>query len=746
MVFELGKTLQNLKQTLVSINPRSLQRELDRKKEIVPEVESVRDSIFSLGEDPRVFSKKEVGTPALFLVEIIKDGLNNPVIKLNWKISKSEVRNGDVVGFNVYRKKLNRNEENSQGIDLKKFDISDFEKISRGSKKRGKFSSDRKSITNIRRGLIPSDVLNLNLRNQESKSLDSGFERTPRIFEKIAYIDYSQFLLRAKQKRVFIQNSNFADLTFLDKTVGYGETFEYYIKSVTKKQGETNASNRISVHIINPTFPRMPQDVKYKQIDETSIQVLSLIDSRDQIKFGHFFRKSELDVEYKKLTSLEVKNDKVALVDSSVAYGKKYSYRLFLEDIYGNVSQPKEIKTFSTTQTVTSKSRSNILKNPVFSAEQDQNSDSIKITISPNDFKALYYLLERKDLTIYEKSFSNVSKNETNYGGEGWETNKFFVAKGTERITNAANALNRQNVLKKIEFLDNTVSTGHIYQYRICGFDLYGNKTSCQFATVKSVGKKTSRKPINLRTTVLRKFPFRVKLEWDDDNVSRAQDLSNVINPNEKLSSLDEENKIYYKVQRRKADEEIWETFPFTENSFIIDEVSAKDFVKFSSKKTEDVFTEVLQNISIIQKGKGVERASYLPDFLIDKEVYLYRISTINKETGEESNFSEEIKVNVIQDLSEPLNFSAMIENKFLKPRMVKLLWSIQPFKFRPDHWTIERKVESALDNFVLIGKAYLTTEFIDSSAESGKRYIYRIKSKDLLGRESKFFEAKVSV
>jgi hypothetical protein len=310
---------------------------------------------------------------------------------------------------------------------------------------------------------------------------------------------------------------------------------------------------------------------------------------------------------------------------------------------------------------------------------------------------------------------------------------------------------------------------------------------------VRAVGKKSIRSPINLRSTTLRDNPFRMKLLWDDDNEAVRYSTEEVFRVPTLLRP--EEIKQVYKVQRRRLGHTRYETFPFTANTFLIDEEETDDFVPFQQLKSEDSVGATANKTSISQNSflsapsptisipsltslslgsslvspsvtletrtpsiseivgvqdeetqEAIVRRSFgLPAFLKMDNVYFYRVAAVSRERGEESNFSPELKVLVFRALSDPLDLTARVEDARVRPIIAKLSWATDEQLSRPDRWVIERKNDVATDTFDLIGAAYLREEFLDRTVKPGNRYIYRVKSVDTLGRESNFFEVRLT-
>src|SRR3990167_1205498 len=718
---------KNIKSVNFSLDLDTLSKSIEiAKKQQLDQIEAtqpkVRSTVFSVGKDPRVLSLDQISTPDLFLVEILHDQLKQLFLRINWKISRFDTDSGQIVGFNVYRKRI-------RGLSGDRLTISNFEKLSKRVKKVGRFNFDKKGISYYKKDIIPLSVLNAKLsQEQESKSsqatnqLEKSISLSSEIetliankFEKIAYVDYTKFIKKEKQKKVFVEDANFINLSFDDRKVGYRETFEYFVTSITKSGEETHQSDIVKVLVFDSKGISPPL-VTAKQINENSVLLSVNFSESDQISQISVLRKSEDEIVFKEKVIVEdFSKESVDIVDNDARYSKTYVYRVFLKNIDGIISNPTEITVFSSAQKITEKSRSNNLKIPIVSAVQDQNSDFIKVIIFPNDPKILYYQLERRDLTIGEKKFSVPSAIYTNFGGIGWANNKFFVDK---------------NNLSEIVFIDNLVSTDHIYQYRILGLDIFGNSSSYAFSLVKSEKKKSLRSPIAIQVGVLRQFPIRIKLLWQNDN-------ANV-----------DKAAISYLVQRRKQGEVIYESFPLTKNEFLVDEALSEDIVPFSEEKIEDTF-ESTENVKTtadnVIVSKETRRSFGMPDFLKESDIYFYRIKAVLPDESE-SNFTEEIKVSTLSELSDPLGFKVSVENIKVRPLVAKLSWRTNPTRLRPDQWIIERRIDDVNDTFKVIGKAYLKEEFFDRDVEIGNRYVYRIKSVDTLHRESAKFEARLSL
>jgi hypothetical protein len=748
------------------LNLRATEEEIKKRQEEEQEnaLNEIRSTFFHGGKDPRLDSEQSLAPPSFEAIQNLKDNIENLYLRLRWKIKRSDIERGEIVGFNVYKKIYSRDEilreEEFRGRRIQDFDERAFDRLSNQIKKTGKFSSSKKAFPFLRKSSIPQSILNNNLRDANLRTSEaregivSQTLQSPGLFfsvgfVKIAYIDYSSFLSKERRKKVFVRDRRDAILFFDDKNIGHSEAYEYFITSISKSDDESPRSNSIKIKIDDFDPVKPPTRLIAKQINSNSISVSISVDSKENIGKILVYRKSDEEIEFNPIVEIPNIDDRINFIDNSVAYGKTYTYRIFLETIFGQLSEPTEITVFSSVQRITPQSKSNNLKVPLISAIQDQNSDFIKITISPNDPLVAYYELQRRDMTIKERKFRVPSKAETNYGGDGWSTNKFFVTKIRNPIEedNKESVLTKRVVGEEIILIDETVQPLHIYQYRVRGYDLFQNPTSYNFVLVKAQVKKSFRAPINIQARILRGSPFRIKLTWTEDNETS-------LTSNEELFRQSEEPiesiKVLYKIQRRKFGSNVYETFPSTSNKFFVDEVATHDAVDFNGRKIPDTFEEsedieVEPDRAIKFNKNNLVRPFGIPDFLKDNETYFYRLSVIAP-SGEESNFTEEFEISTLADLSDPINFSSIIINSKIEPIIGILTWEIDKTKARPDHWIIERKIDDVKESFEEIGKAYLNTDFIDRSLILGNSYLYRIKSIDLIGRESEFFETRLTL
>jgi hypothetical protein len=566
-------------------------------------------------------------------------------------------------------------------------------------------------------------------------------------YANIATVSVSKFL--AEQKKKFLQETdrNIAKFYFRDTKVGFGETFEYYVVSIAKQLGKEMPSNTAIVTVEDFSPPHAPTKISIKQTKETEVQVMVSFNTASKPARVLVYKKSKNMVSYGFQGDLPIKNSSLIFTDTDILYGENYSYRIFVQNIHGLISDPAQVDFFTSVTKVTPESKFNNFKVPILTAVQDQNSDFLKINIFPNDPLISYYVLERRDLTNKEKKFTIPSKDTNGYGGSGWSTNQFFVEKNKELIQDNNGNFISKIVFKQISFVDDTIDLGHTYQYRVRGYDLFGNGSSYNLAIVSTEGKKSVRSPINVRRQLLRGFPLRYKILWDDDNLTNNLSQRNYFDADGRTDQKPVD--IVYRVQRRKIGQNVYESFPLTPNNFIVDEVVSGDPVDFENQTLPNANFTRENSLEVSEReyeqNAKLRRSFGMPNFLLEGDTYFYRIIAINK-ADEQSNATEEFKSVAIAEISDPIDFGAEILNTKVRPIVARLFWQVDQTKAFPDFWSIERKVDTKNEDFRQIGNSYIQLQYFDFNLAPGHTYIYRIRAYDTLGRVSNSVQAKLTV
>ncbi len=609
----------------------------------------------------------------------------------------------------------------------------------------------------------------------------------------IATINNASYQQSAQLRQVYVKTNNKVMLSFQDHNVTYGTGYIYTVTSYCATSQESPESEAISMVVLNLAGIDPPVTCQVKQASSTQAVLTLTCNPADLVRYIYVYRRNVEDLVFHPFAKVANQNDHATIYDADIEYLNSYVYRVLLENVFGAVSEPLEVNFTSTQQHVLSRTRSNNLKLPIILASQDQNSQGIKLSIFPNDQRVLYYDLERINVTAGDTDFGTPT-NKTN---QFWPLNQFFVQQLSQSLVTssslagiASGSLPAQsqfvNFAEPIVFVDNIVTPNNYYQYRTTGYDLYGNVTGYGFASLRAQSKATLRAPINFIAETLREAPFRTKLVWEDDNLAAREDVNNTAQQrylalalaqadlsqqaqssiedaigNQDLSKVDlstvlgpynvkqaqiaaiqselqalatAHNPLKFRLQRRLSGDTVYQSFPLTENNWVVDEVATPDAVPFSAAALSGSPVQI--SSSLVAFSGALSRSFGLPDFLQSQQVYQYRVASVTLD-GSTSDFSVPITVIASAQISLPVGLSASILNPRVTPIVVRLEWEVDPLKNKPDHWRIERMTNSVTDTFRVIGNAYLDNSFFDRSPQAGQQYKYRVRSVSATGDES---------
>jgi hypothetical protein len=609
----------------------------------------------------------------------------------------------------------------------------------------------------------------------------------------IATISYADYQSQAQLKQVYVKTANKFSVSYSDHNVTYGTGYIYTVTSFCATSDESEPSESLSMVVLNLNGINPPRSMQVRQTGPVSAKLSVTIEPADLVKYVYVYRRNVNDLVFHPLAKLINQNNFVAVDDTDVEYLNSYVYRVLLENVFGAVSEPAEFNFTCSQQRIIGRTRSNNLQLPIILASQDQNSQGIKLTIFPNDHRILYYSLERRNLTAGETKYSTPMNKTKQF----WPLNQFFVQPVSQSLlTSSSLAGVRQGSLPAqsqfvsfaapIEFVDTIVAPDNYYEYRTTGYDLYGNITGYGFASLRAEEKNGLRSPVNFRAEVLRETPFRCKIIWQDDNEAARSEINNqaqqkylalalqqaslsqdaqiaiadalagedlakidltpVLAPysvkQAQINAIQSEldalanavSPLKFRLQRRLSGDAVYSSFPLTENNYVIDEVAAPDAIPFSTSMTSG--SPQPTSSSALPVSSSLSRPFGLPDFMRAQQVYQYRVAAVTLDGGI-SDFSAPITVTASPQISDPTEFSASILNPRVKPVVVKLQWSVDPLKDKPDHWRIERKTDAPTDAYRMIGNAYLSSEYFDRSAQIGVLYSYRIRAVSAAGDES---------
>lgn len=574
---------------------------------------------------------------------------------------------------------------------------------------------------------------------------------------------------------------DFAEYSFDDPSIIYGRVYRYFIVTIDKDGKPGMRSRIVEVTVDGLRVPARPSNVRAGVINGF---VSLVIDVDDQLveKFEVYRRETEtgskFDSEFSVISGPEgfsVEDTKqeplkngfsqvgevmagirsgATFYDRAVVVGRKYTYRVYSVDIFGNKSESP----FETTIFVPDRSLKQVdLLKPVMLSEVDAFTRQVKLTFHCDDPRVVWLFLGRRDLTLKQPEFTpphqvnnirlgsgpvfvdGAGTQQSAQGPTRFEDNHFDP--GSRDTWNGV--FRNQQTGSLTVFVDRTTRVDHTYQYRLYGVDVFGNKTSAEITPPIFVfNQPLLSSPVSFSGSVevdSSGLIRGVRMRWLDSNIN--------FSPEDQVGSqdalADTAVRSLFQLQRRRVGEEKWFDFPLVSGDSFFDP------------------TEILSGSS----------PNYRPSYLKVGETYLYRIQAF--QTGNFiSNFTHPVEVFVGQSVLAPVNFRARPSDPNVKPISVMLSWDTDPSSGIVDKWQIERVVvnnfaadrlnvrnpsdfsklefspfrevfreSSRFRSRVLDGGApfFLSSDhaFMDTDVKLGNTYFYRIRAVDVDGSSS---------
>lgn len=517
-------------------------------------------------------------------------------------------------------------------------------------------------------------------------------------FREIAFVS----LDKLKSKIV----GDHIEYTHSDESVGYGRGYRYYVLSVDKDMVESIRSRIVDVTIEGLRIPERPKRVfAYNISDAVAMNII--VDDQLVEKF-EIFRKSA-DTSFgrnDRLVSFDVGNIKgfntgnsissklennyirigeslngtrqtgATFYDRRVTPGRKYSYRVYSVDVFGNKSEsPYEFEMYLPEQ-----KRPNELLKPSLTVEIDAQTNKARVSFRCNDARVSSLFLARRDLTIKQKAFTtpgqvNIIKLGAPTSGHSAIQFEDVVLRGDNKDTIWTGYF--PNDTNDNVFIDRTVSIDHVYQYQVYGIDKFGNATPYEVSKpVMIIRRPLIDAPLNLLAEVIQGPQFTVggiKLSWQDGNV----DISSEDRLGNRGDLGNSSVRTLYQIERRRVGEERWIEFPMIED---------KQFFDPSESTAAPVTRKTLSS------RIGIEHARFRPPLVEANQTYVYRVKAL--QTGSyQSNYGNFVEVFAALLVSSPTNFRLKASDTKISPFYIVLNWDTPNGSGVVDKWEIERSV-----------------------------------------------------
>lgn len=348
--------------------------------------------------------------------------------------------------------------------------------------------------------------------------------------------------------------------------------------------------------------------------------------------------------------------------DRDVMTGHRYEYRVFSIDVFGNKSEsPAETSVF-----IPDPSHKQIeLRKPTMTAEINPNSGKVSISFQCDDPRVEVMFLERRDLTISQRAFAPPGQvSDLRMGlNDAQGSNRFLGSIVFDKTKDVAWNGFFENRGSLQRFIDQVTEYDHTYQYRMFGYDRFGNRTSYELSTPLTVTRRPFiDAPFNLDSSLVltRGKISGIQLIWGDGNV----DISSEDKLGNRQQLGDNSVRVLFQVQRRRVGEEQWQGFPLIEGQSFFDPTSVG--------------------------AGGSQTPGYRPAYVQENQTYNYRVQAL--QTGSfVSNFSDPVQIFVGLDVLPPKNFAIIPAQAKIRPFYVMVNWDTDPASGVIDKWDIER-------------------------------------------------------
>lgn len=499
-------------------------------------------------------------------------------------------------------------------------------------------------------------------------------------------LSYTEIAFLSPDRSTSTRVNDLTEFSMIDDTILYGSGYRYFVTTLNENMIQSRRSEIGEIVIEGIRVPPRPRLVT-SRIDSSSISLISVCDDALVEKIEVWRRESDLHRNQtsnsqtistsegypvsNKIRSLSTNNFLLigeALVSRSgfssfrdvlAVSGKSYTYRVYTVDIFGNKSEsPFELDLFVAAGALIRVK----LGNPMISAEVDEKTMKMRVIFSCEDPKVEKFFVDRRDLTIGQQTYSAPAQTARIKFGSSVAGHR--GAMNTETAPNSAWTGVFGNPGTAQIMIDDSSQFDHIYQYRVCGQDRNGNRTSYEMTQpVMLVRRALIPQPTDLSARLLtgsNSEVLGVSLSWKAGHTDvSAEDMTG-----SQGSLSDSIVRTLYQIDRRISGSNAWEHFPLMSGTTFQDSVS-----------------ELVPN----------SRPKYLKSNL----TYVYRIKSL-QEPIFVSNFTPEILVSIDSPVAPPSDFVLSSPSVYQRPFFAMLNWK-QPAGGPIERWEIER---AAVNNF----------------------------------------------
>ncbi len=554
---------------------------------------------------------------------------------------------------------------------------------------------------------------------------------------------------------------DFLEANFVDKSVVYGAGFLYYVSCIGADGAEGPRSKLINASVtrtVPPVAPKVtysiiggrprfsvkcPQGTDHVEIFRSGRSVLdsirlgteqSLIVQGPATKVGEFWH----------LTDVGIGPDgSTTYVDTTAVSGDRLSYRIYAVDSYGLKCQTP----FSCSLKMPEHGQSVPIPVPSITVEQSVGQPTISVKMQVDDSRVAGFTVQRRDITISEKSVHQA--NQPEWVDIGKSTPKRAGSRRGPTMMDADWPSYIPASGGSASFVDTTVKLDRKYQYAVGAVDIRGNKTLLIGSAPVGVYSKTIIDPPTAfagSVEVKDGMPTGVLLTWSGG--------TNDFSPNAIVGDQDvlaaTAVRSVFQVERRQLGIPFWDALPATSESYFFD------------------------------KASNDTAPAFRPAYVIPGGQYEYRVLAMQS-GGFVSPRSDSLSVSVIPPPMMPSTVWVRSTPMAISPLSVIVSWEMASDFV--ERWEVERAVTNkifgekvtSMDSKVALGLKYtpvasITPEssrargmsadkteidkkvfignrfYIDSDVHRANSYFYRVRTVGRLGKTSQWSYAGVAL
>jgi hypothetical protein len=439
--------------------------------------------------------------------------------------------------------------------------------------------------------VLPTEVVSRTginvLKGNSVAALSSGIVQAPNAmgFSEITRVDAAGPNARTV--------GDFIESYVIDRAVVYGSSFVYYVSCVGHDGSEGPRSRMVKVNVLRNVPPDTP-DVVYSiigghprftircrpgtdhvEIFRSGRAVLdsirlgsenSLIMQGPATKVGQYWHISDVGLGPDGSTSF---------VDTSAVPGDRLSYRIYAVDPYGMKSQTP----FSCSLKMPEDGRPIPLPVPTITAEQVVGQPAVSVKMRVDDPRVLGFTVQRRDVTIHEKSVHQANQPEHVDLGIP-RSPKSSISRQGPQLRDADWPVYVPASQGSASYVDTSVRIDRVYQYAIGAIDNRGNKTLLVGSPPIGVYARPVIDPptaLSSSISVVDGDPVGVVLSWTPS--------TNDFSPNSLIGDQDvlaaTAVRSVFQVERRQVGAPFWDALPATSESWFLDKVSTEQAPPF---------------------------------------------------------------------------------------------------------------------------------------------------------------------